>query len=592
MFLIRLSIGKRLGLVLGIVLSLCLISSLFGIWQLQKVADESARMAGESVQTERIASDWYRTLSNGVQRTSAIAKSSDAGLADFFAAEAAEGTRLALEFQKKIETLITTDEQSRTIALLGERRKPYMSARDEMTKLKKDGDVDGANQIFKERFSPAAAAYLDAMKTLVEIQRREIDAAAARIATIRQQSIALLVSLCVVSLLLGLLLTWRAIVSIVRPLRQARLVAQQISDMDLSGESMTASTHDETGQLLAALERMRSALRTALQQIRGVADSISTASSEIATGNQDLSQRTEQTASNLQQTAGAMEQLTGTVSQSADSARQANQLASSAAEVANRGGAVVTQVVSTMDDINHSSKKISDIIGVIDGIAFQTNILALNAAVEAARAGEQGRGFAVVASEVRSLAGRSAEAAKEIKALIGASVERVDTGSRLVADAGQTMKEIVGSVQRVSDIIGEITAAASEQSAGIGKVNTSVVQLDQMTQQNAALVEESAAAAESLRDQAQRLAQVVATFKLDAGHRGAPVVLQSLAAREPVRRVAAPKAALKLSNSRAPGPVKKAPPALTQAKAPGAPKPVAAPRVSPVAAQGDEWETF
>jgi len=211
-----------------------------------------------------------------------------------------------------------------------------------------------------------------------------------------------------------------------------------------------------------------------------------------------------------------MEELTATVRQSADAARQANQLAASAAEVAVRGGQVVGQVVATMDEINHSSKKISDIIGVIDGIAFQTNILALNAAVEAARAGEQGRGFAVVAGEVRNLAQRSAEAAKEIKGLIGNSVDKVEAGSRLVADAGQTMSEIVGSVQRVSDIIGEITAAAGEQSDGIGQVNTAVNQLDQMTQQNAALVEESAAAAESLKDQASRLAQVVAVFRLGA----------------------------------------------------------------------------
>jgi methyl-accepting chemotaxis protein len=259
---------------------------------------------------------------------------------------------------------------------------------------------------------------------------------------------------------------------------------------------------------------MNESLGKVVGDVRASTDSISTASQEIATGNTDLSSRTEQTASNLQQAASSMEQLTGTVKQSADSARQANQLASSAAEVAARGGNVVSQVVTTMDEINASSKKISDIIGVIDGIAFQTNILALNAAVEAARAGEQGRGFAVVASEVRSLAGRSAEAAREIKGLIGASVDKVEAGSRLVADAGATMTEIVGSVQRVSDIIGEITAASSEQSDGIGQINTSVIHLDQMTQQNAALVEESAAAAESLKEQAKRLAQVVSVFKL------------------------------------------------------------------------------
>ena len=270
------------------------------------------------------------------------------------------------------------------------------------------------------------------------------------------------------------------------------------------------------GSLLDGLARMVDSMRTTLLQVRSSTDSIGTASSEIATGNQDLSARTEQTASNLQQAASSMEQLTGTVRQSADSARQANQLATSAAEVAARGGKVISQVVATMDDINASSKKIADIIGVIDSIAFQTNILALNAAVEAARAGEQGRGFAVVASEVRSLAQRSAEAAKEIKGLIGASVEKVEGGSKLVADAGRTMTEIVGSVQRVSDIIAEITAAATEQSQGISEVNDSVTQLDQMTQQNAALVEESAAAAESLREQAARLATVVGTFRLAA----------------------------------------------------------------------------
>jgi len=302
--------------------------------------------------------------------------------------------------------------------------------------------------------------------------------------------------------------------SICKPLGEAQTLAEAIAKGDLTDRQVNSAGKDEAAGLLRALSQMRTSLSQMVGQVRNSTDSINTASNEIAVGNQDLSQRTEQTASNLQQAASSMEQLTGTVKQSADSARQANQLASSAAEVAARGGSVVSQVVTTMNEINASSKKISDIIGVIDGIAFQTNILALNAAVEAARAGEQGRGFAVVASEVRSLAGRSAEAAKEIKSLIGASVERVQAGSRLVADAGTTMSEIVGSVQRVSDIIGEITAASSEQSQGIEQVNSAVVQLDQMTQQNAALVEESAAAAESLKDQAGRLAQVVGTFKL------------------------------------------------------------------------------
>ena len=276
------------------------------------------------------------------------------------------------------------------------------------------------------------------------------------------------------------------------------------------GALNTVTTSPASTRLVQALRQIEGAVG----QVRHGADSVSVAAQQIAGGNADLSARTEQTASNLQQAANSMAQLTSTVNQTAESARTANQLASSASEVAARGGQVVAQVVSTMDEINTSSKKIADIIGTIDGIAFQTNILALNAAVEAARAGEQGRGFAVVASEVRSLAQRSAEAAREIKTLIGASVERVESGSRLVQDAGNTMGEIVASVQRVTDIIGEISAAAGEQSSGIGNVNGAVSQLDTMTQQNAALVEQSAAAAESLREQATRLSSVISTFKL------------------------------------------------------------------------------
>jgi methyl-accepting chemotaxis protein len=317
----------------------------------------------------------------------------------------------------------------------------------------------------------------------------------------------------VVSLALGIVMAWRITRSVTVPVSEAVDVARVIAGGDLTRNVPTGG-RDEAGDLLRAIDQMQESLRRLVGQVRNSTDSIGTASSEVASGSQDLSTRTEEAASSLQQTASAMEQLTSTVRQSADSARQANQLAVSAAEVAQRGGTVVSQVVSTMDEINASSRKIADIIGTIDGIAFQTNILALNAAVEAARAGEQGRGFAVVAGEVRSLAQRSAEAAREIKALIGASVDKVDTGSKLVADAGTTMTEIVASVQRVTDIIGEITAASSEQSDGIGQVNTAVTQLDQMTQQNAALVEQSAAAAESLKDQAARLAGLVEVFRL------------------------------------------------------------------------------
>jgi methyl-accepting chemotaxis protein len=298
-------------------------------------------------------------------------------------------------------------------------------------------------------------------------------------------------------------------------LDEARAVAQRVAAGDLS-QDVAITRHDEVGAVLAALSEMQASLRRMVADVRSGTDSMTSASTEIAQGNADLSTRTEAQASNLQQTAASMEQLTSTVKQNADAAKQANQLAASASEVAARGGAVVGQVVSTMDGISAQSRKIAEIIGVIDGIAFQTNILALNAAVEAARAGEQGRGFAVVAGEVRNLAQRSAQAAREIKALISDSVEKVESGSRLVGEAGKTMDDIVAQVKRVTDLIGEITAATLEQSSGIGQVNQAVTQLDQMTQQNAALVEQSAAAAESMKEQARRLAEAVAVFRLRA----------------------------------------------------------------------------
>jgi len=323
----------------------------------------------------------------------------------------------------------------------------------------------------------------------------------------------LIASVARIALVIFLPLMWVTLRSICGPLDQAVTVAARIAGGDL-GSRIVAEGQDEPARLMRALADMQAALRRLVGQVRESSESIEVASSEVASGNTDLSQRTELAASHLQRTASSMDGLTVTVRQSTDAAHTANQLATSAAAVAARGGEVVSQVVSTMDEINASSKKIADIIGVIDGIAFQTNILALNAAVEAARAGEQGRGFAVVAGEVRSLAQRSAEAAREIKALIGASVDRVESGSRLVDDAGATMTEIVASVQRVTDIIGEISAASTEQNQGIVEVKGAIGEVDQMTQQNAALVEQSAAAAESLKDQAARLAQVVSTFRL------------------------------------------------------------------------------
>ena len=307
-------------------------------------------------------------------------------------------------------------------------------------------------------------------------------------------------------------MSWLVLRKVAQSLDQASRIARAVADGDLT-QKVETQRRDELGDLLRALAAMKESLLSTVVHVRSASDSIGVASSEIASGNQDLSSRTEQAASSLQQTAASMEQLTSTVRNSADAARQANQLAASASEIAVRGGQVVSQVVTTMEEINHSSKKINDIIGTIDGIAFQTNILALNAAVEAARAGEQGRGFAVVAAEVRNLAQRSAEAAREIKGLIGTSVDKVEAGTRLVGEAGSTIGEVVANAQRVADIIAEITAATGEQSGGVGQVHTAINQLDQMTQQNAALVEQSSAAAQSLQDQAQRLTQAIQVFR-------------------------------------------------------------------------------
>ncbi|HWH74388.1 MAG TPA: methyl-accepting chemotaxis protein [Methylibium sp.] len=371
--------------------------------------------------------------------------------------------------------------------------------------------ANGAMAAYKADVRAADAA----LATLTKAVEAQASAAQASLVARTSRSHALIGAATALAVALGAWLTLAISRSIVRPLEALQAVAARWSTGDLA-VALEPAGRDELSQAQRGLNGMRESLRSLLLQVRQSSDSIGTASSEIAVGNQDLSVRTEQAASNLQQTASSMEQLAGTVQQTADSARTANQLASSASASAAKGGEVVDKVVATMAEIHAASKRIADIIGVIDGIAYQTNILALNAAVEAARAGEQGRGFGVVASEVRHLAQRSAQASREIKALIGASVLKADSGAKLVQDAGGAMQEIVASVRRVSDIIGDITAAAAEQSDGIGQVNAAVGHLDQMTQQNAALVEESAAAAESLKAQAHRLQQAVSVFRLDA----------------------------------------------------------------------------
>jgi len=425
-------------------------------------------------------------------------------------------------------------------------------------------------------------AHMASFDTLV---KKGADASAVAAQAAYQSAKWLIRLISVVSLVAGVFIAWWLTRSITRPIGEAVSVAERVAAGDLTARIDVKHT-DETGQLLAALKQMNDSLVKVVGNVRQASDSIATGSAQIATGNQDLSQRTEQQASALEETAASMEELGSAVRQNADNAKQANQLALGASTVAVKGGEVVGQVVDTMKGINDSSKKIADIIGVIDGIAFQTNILALNAAVEAARAGEQGRGFAVVASEVRSLAQRSAEAAKEIKTLISASVERVEQGTTLVDQAGTTMTEIVNAIRRVTDIMGEISSASVEQSAGVAQVGEAVTQMDQATQQNAALVEESAAAAESLKLQAQQMVQAVAVFKLSHGDASARAVARPNPA--PAHAVTAKPA----QSAKPVTPVERRGPNRAKNVVRPAFKPASAPAAMLATAGTDDWESF
>ncbi|TXI27321.1 MAG: HAMP domain-containing protein [Nitrosomonas oligotropha] len=421
---------------------------------------------------------------------------------------------IATAWQKYMATNLTPIEKTLTESFNHE-WKAYADARDRTMVLAAAGDYDAAIVNATDATPKFDAAHATMFK-LIELQRdegaKEFAASQDNYENIFITSVVVIALGIVLAVIIGFLL----IRAIIGPLNEAVAVANAVAAGDLTSRIDVNSTN-ETGRLLQALKTMNDNLADLVGKVRMGTDQISTASGEIASGNSDLSQRTEEQASSLEETASSMEELTSTVRQNADNARQANQLAAGASEVAVKGGAVVGQVVQTMSSINESSKKIVDIISVIDGIAFQTNILALNAAVEAARAGEQGRGFAVVATEVRTLAQRSAAAAKEIKELISDSVAKVEDGSRLVDEAGATMDEIVSAVKRVTDIMAEISAASQEQSSGIEQVNQAVTQMDEVTQQNAALVEEAAAAAESMQDQAHSLTQAVSTFKLSHG---------------------------------------------------------------------------
>jgi methyl-accepting chemotaxis protein len=569
MSLTQYKIGTRLGIGFAVVLGLLVAVLLVGLYSMGQlsarthdiVADKNVKMAAANTMSDNVRNITLAITSVVVAPTEALVQAELAKIG-----EARKKYGAAKEtLQKKI----STDKETALMAELDAALKSGAPLNNKVIELRNAGQTEEAIAFLTQQAAPSLKRVLGALDSLVAYEGEQAAQAATEAETLSTSARASMLTLGSVAVLLGAFVAWIITRSITVPINAAVSVAETVASGDLSSHIVVNSS-DETGRLLGALKAMNDSLLGVVAQVRHGTDAIATASSEIAAGNLDLSSRTEEQASSLEETASSMEELTSTVKQNADNARQANQLAKSASEVAVRGGSIVSQVVDTMGTINASSRKIVDIIGVIDGIAFQTNILALNAAVEAARAGEQGRGFAVVATEVRNLAHRSASAAKEIKELIAASVANVDTGSRLVNEAGQTMGDIVDSIVRVTDIMGEITSATHEQTIGIEQINMAIAQMDEVTQQNAALVEEAAAASQSMQEQAGELAHVVGFFKTG----------NAVAAAKPAAKLAA-------SRSSTPAPTR---PALRQA--PMRQAVAAAPARRSNAAAESEWEEF
>ena len=548
----NLSVAKKIwGLLLG-VMALTLLAGLAMTTYISRLEAVERVEVQDYDNRIRQAVQWRGVTDTAISHVVLGAMSSEETLSTYAQRKTQEGIAAASALQQAMEQELTSPQGRQQLEKIAQARAKVLEVTAALGKLRAAGDGVQARSLLEAQLLPAVSVYNQAQTDLVSLQERMRDQSLAEGQQAREAAMWLGGGAVALVVVMGLLLSVVVVRQIMTPLDQAVALADTIAAGDLTVD-VHDDRRDELGKLLRSLNTMTQRLRAVVSEVRNGVDSVSSAASQIATGNQDLSGRTEQTAANLEETAASIEELTATVSQSADTARQANQLASTAVQAAERGGHVVEQVVSSMQQITSSSHKIADIIGVIDGIAFQTNILALNAAVEAARAGEQGRGFAVVAGEVRSLAQRSAEAAKEIKSLIAASVSNVDTGSTQVAQAGESMQEIVSSVRRVTDLIGEISAAANEQHDGFAQVNQAVSNLDQMTQQNAALVEESSAAALAMNEQAQRLAQVVSVFNV--GQQGValsakPLGVPSLApasvakaqatASKPVQSVAKP----------------------------------------------------
>ncbi len=588
----NLKIGVRLGGGFAAVLLLLLSLTVVGIVQMQSASKETDALVNVKVRNERLIGEWTKVIEVNAARTAAAWKVSDPAHQKQFETEMAASSARATEIQNDIgKSELSAQEQALYQEVLST-RKAYTEVRKEVFKAKNAGDLELGKRLYEGDMAVKRDIYLASLKKLELLEARLLDETAAQIRSRYENGRLLLISLGVAAILLGIACAYWITRSITRPITRAVEVAEAVSAGDLTSH-IVVDSRDETGQLMHALKNMNDKLVSIVGQVRAGTESIGTASSQIAAGNLDLSSRTEEQASSLEETASSMEELTSTVKLNADNARSANQLAIDASQIASKGGVVVSEVVSTMGSINDSSRKIVDIISVIDAIAFQTNILALNAAVEAARAGEQGRGFAVVASEVRNLAQRSAAAAKEIKGLIDDSVEKVEAGSQLVDKAGRTMDEIVQSISHVTQIMNQITDASEEQRAGIEQVNQAVGQMDQVTQQNAALVEEAAAAAESMQEQAARLADVVGLFKLDATQQYAAANAANAATTPSAARVsgaarpvAAP-AAVKSAARRAPAPAVAAPARTATADAARSRTPKA-----PVASGADEWEEF
>jgi methyl-accepting chemotaxis protein len=590
----NLKIGARLGLAFGFVLMLMVVIVLVGVTRLSVLNSGTDHIIHTEYPKVVVAYEIEGDLNLIARSTRNILLVQDDAAVK---SELERISKARTEISAGMDTLeraIDSDQGKSLLASLKQARAAYVVELEAFLKLAAAKNMEEGATHLVTKVRQVQADYFKHLDALVAHQNQMMEKAGDDASSTYASAKFVLIGLALVAIALAAFMAVVVTRSIVHPIQRALETANRVADGDLTSE-ITASSTDESGQLLSALQRMNESLSKVVTTVRQGSEGVSTASAEIASGNHDLSARTESQASALEQTAASMEELSSTVKQNADSARQANQLAHSASAVAVKGGAVVSQVVDTMRGINDASRKISDIIQVIDGIAFQTNILALNAAVEAARAGEQGRGFAVVASEVRSLAGRSAEAAKEIKSLINASVERVEQGTTLVDEAGTTMTEVVDSIKRVTDLMGEISAASNEQAAGVAQVGEAVSQMDQVTQQNAALVEEMAAAASSLKSQAQDLVQTVAVFKT-AGHVAGLTLMTS-----PVRSntsSSAFKGAERRTGAATGSPLHRTGKAAPKKPAPAAP--ASAPKLAPTApakaptpAGGDEdWETF